>query len=65
MSYYDKSKEQALIALAEQENWLAPPMEIGRVVLRPWQQTVFWGLRLYIAVMLAVMGWGFYHNLGQ
>ena len=65
MSYYDKNSEQALLTLAEQENWLAPPVEIGRVVLRPWQQTVFWGLRLYIVVMLVVMGWGFYHSLSH
>ncbi len=65
MSYYDKDTEDALAALAEQENWLAPPTEITRVVLRPWQQVVFWGLRLYILVMLVVMGWGFYHGIGQ
>lgn len=65
MSYCDKNSEQALLILVEQENWLAPPMEIGRVVLRPWQQAVFWVLRLYIVVMLSVMGWGFYHNLSH
>jgi hypothetical protein len=63
MSYYDKESEDALATLAQEENWLAPPMEIGPVVLRPWQQAVFWGLRIYIVVMLAVTGWGFYHNL--
>lgn len=65
MSYYEKDSEYALAALAEQENWLAPPMEITRVVLRPWQQAVFWGLRLYIMVMLTVMAWGFYHSLNH
>ena len=65
MSCYTKDCEDAIAALAEQENWLAPPMEITRVELRPWQQAVFWGLRAYIMVMLIVMGWGFYHNMNQ
>jgi hypothetical protein len=65
MSYYEKDFEDALAALAMEENWLAPPMEIGRVALRPWQQAVFWGLRIYITVMLVVMGWGFYHNMSH
>ncbi len=65
MNYYDKDSEGALAALAQEENWLAPPTEITRVVLRPWQQAVFWGLRLYIMVMLAVMGWGFYHSMNR
>lgn len=34
-------------------------------MLRPRQQAVFWGLRVYIAIMLAVMVWGFYHSVTQ
>ena len=63
MSYYDKDHKDILAALAQDESWLEPPLEITRLILQPWQQAVFWGLRLYILVMLAVMGWGFYHNL--
>ena len=57
-----RSADIAAIACAE--GWLTPLMPIERVALRPWQQTVFWGLRLYIGVMLIVMGWGFLHVAG-
>jgi hypothetical protein len=49
----------ALNAIAHDEGWLMPPTEVTRVALRPWQQAVFWGLRVYIAVMLVVMAIGF------
>jgi len=48
-----------LNALAHDEGWLVPPAEVTRVALRPWQQAVFWGLRVYIVVMLVVMAVGF------
>jgi hypothetical protein len=48
-----------LSALAHDEGWLVPPAEVTRVALRPWQQAVFWGLRVYIVVMLVVMAVGF------
>jgi len=53
-----------IAAIAHTEGWLVPLMPIERVRLRPWQQTVFWGLRLYIGVMLIIMGWGFFHVAG-
>ncbi len=59
---HDSSADIAAIACAE--GWLTPLMPIERVALRPWQQAVFWGLRLYIGVMLIVMGWGFLHVAG-
>ena len=59
---HDSSADIAAIARAE--GWLTPLMPIERVALRPWQQAVFWGLRLYIGVMLIVMGWGFLHVAG-
>ena len=62
MSFYDKDR---LAALAHEENWLAPLADVQRVTLRPWQQVVFWGLRVYIVIMLVVMGWGFCHSLGN
>jgi len=46
-------------AIAEAEGWRTPPAEVTRVVLRPWQQAVFWGLRVYIVVLLAVIAIGF------
>lgn len=48
-----------LQAIAHREGWHVPPPEVTRTVLRPWQQVVFWGLRVYIVVMLAVMAVGF------
>jgi hypothetical protein len=48
-----------LDAIARSEGWHEPPAEVTRVVLRPWQQAVFWALRLYVVVMLAVMVVGF------
>ena len=54
-----------LAALADEEGWLTPPPDIQRVKFRPWQKAVFWGLRVYIFIMLAVMIWGFYLRLGH
>jgi hypothetical protein len=48
-----------LNAIAEAEGWRVPPPEVARVALRPWQQAVFWGLRVYIVVMLGVIAIGF------
>jgi hypothetical protein len=53
--------DAALTAIAHDEGWLVPPAEVTRVALRPWQQAVFWSLRVYIAVMLVVMAIGFAH----
>ena len=53
-----------IAAIAHAEGWLTPPAAINRITLRPWQQTVFWGLRIYIGIMLVIMGWGFFHVAG-
>jgi hypothetical protein len=58
-------READMHALALDEGWLAPPAEVTRISLRPWQQAVFWGLRVYIVVMLIVMSVGFAHIAGQ
>lgn len=55
MNFY----ETDLDAVARSEDWHVPPPEVSRVILRPWQQAVFWGLRIYVVVMLAVMAVGF------
>jgi hypothetical protein len=57
--------DQDLRAIADSEGWRVPPPEVTRVVLRPWQQAVFWGLRLYIVAMLAVMVVGFAEVAGR
>lgn len=51
--------EADLKAIGQSEGWYEPPREVARIALRPWQQTVFWGLRVYIVVMLVVMVIGF------
>jgi hypothetical protein len=56
--------DMAIAAIARDEGWLTPLMPIERITLRPWQQAVFWSLRLYIVVMLVIMGWGFFHVAG-
>lgn len=61
----DTQAQDPLATLADEEGWLAPRQEIHRVKLRPWQQVLFWCLRVYIVIMLVVMGWGFYHALGH
>ena len=53
-----------IAAIARTEGWLVPPAPIGRIALRPWQQAVFWGLRIYIGIMLVIMGLGFFHAAG-
>ena len=35
------------------------PITVTRIALRPWQQVVFWRLRIYIVVRLIVMAFGF------
>ncbi len=46
-------------SVALSEGWHELPREVTRIRLRPWQQAVFWGLRIYIVVMLVVMVIGF------
>ena len=51
-----------LYEIAQSEDWLTPSPEVTPVTLKPWQQAVFWGLRVYILVMLVVMVLGFIHS---
>lgn len=55
----DVFEDADLQSLAEREGWHVPPPEVTPIRLRPWQQAVFWGLRLYIVVMLVVMAASF------
>ena len=50
-----------LSRIASSEGWSTPPAPVTRVALRSWQQAVFWGLRIYVVVMLVVMAFGFVH----
>ncbi len=61
---HEPNEDAAIAAIAHSEGWLIPPAEVTRVTLRPWQQAVFWGLRVYIVIMLIIMGYGFVHATG-
>ncbi|HEV2263872.1 MAG TPA: hypothetical protein VGR79_05005 [Stellaceae bacterium] len=52
-------EQSDLDTIAVREGWHVPPPEVTRIVLHPWQQAVFWGLRIYIVAMLAIMAVGF------
>lgn len=64
---YNKPRydEDELNDLAVSEGWLTPPAEVTRAALKPWQQTIFWTLRVYILVMLIVMAVGFARSTGS
>lgn len=50
--------------LIEDEGWHEPLQEVRRVQLTRTQQTVFWGLRIYVVMMTAVVVWAFLHGVG-
>ncbi|MBN6742501.1 hypothetical protein JKG47_18685 [Acidithiobacillus sp. MC6.1] len=49
--------------IIRQEEWDIPLPEVHRTQLKGWQQTVFWGLRAYIVVMLLVVIYAFSSGL--
>ncbi len=53
---------QDIRSLLETEAWTQPLAPITRSKFKPWQQAVFWGLRLYIVAMLIVVFWAFWHG---
>ena len=52
-----------LARLLREEGWDRPLPEVGPRPLKAWQQWVFWGLRLYIVVMLMIVIWAFSHGV--
>ncbi|OIQ89509.1 hypothetical protein GALL_285860 [mine drainage metagenome] len=44
------------------EGWDQPLAAVTRVRLSARQQAVFWGLRVYVVVMTAVVVWAFVHG---
>ncbi|MGC8507361.1 hypothetical protein [Acidithiobacillus sp.] len=48
--------------LIEREGWEKPLAPVQRVQLTTRQQAVFWGLRVYVVVMTAVVVWAFAHG---
>jgi hypothetical protein len=55
---------QDIQALLESEAWTRPLAPVARARFKPWQQAVFWALRLYIVAMLIVVFWAFWHGKG-
>jgi hypothetical protein len=53
---------QEIRRLIEQERWDEPLAPVKRSRLSPRQQTVFWGLRVYVLVMTVVVVWAFLHG---
>ncbi len=51
-----------LAQLLREEGWDKPLAPVALKTLKPWQQAVFWGLRLYIVVMLIIVIWAFGHD---
>jgi hypothetical protein len=50
---------QDIRRLIVQERWDEPLAEVRRTRLTRAQQAVFWGLRVYVLIMTAVVVWGF------
>ncbi|MDA8389141.1 MAG: hypothetical protein M0Z76_00070 [Gammaproteobacteria bacterium] len=51
-----------LAQLLRDEGWDKPLAPVRLKTLKPWHQAVFWGLRLYIVVMLIIVIWAFGHG---
>ena len=46
-------------ALLDEEHWHDELQPVDRIQLKPWQQWVFWGLRIYVVVMCVIVLWAF------
>lgn len=55
--------QAAVHRLIETEAWDQPLAEVSRIRLSVRQQAVFWGLRIYVMVMTAVVAWAFAHGV--
>ncbi len=54
--------QDAVHRLLADEGWDQPVAEVARIRLSPRQQAVFWGLRVYVVVMTAIVVWAFLHG---
>jgi hypothetical protein len=64
MKELDEYDSQQIRTLLEQEHWLDPLPPVRRVSLAGWQRMVFWGLRIYIVIMIVIVAWGFSRSFG-
>lgn len=59
MKDLDKYTPEQVQALLTEERWHDELPPVQRIQLRPWQQWVFWGLRIYVVVMCVIVLWAF------
>ncbi len=62
MKRADQVDHAELARLLREEGWDRNLPPVTPKTLKAWQQAVFWGLRLYIVVMLLVVIWAFAHG---
>ncbi|EQD74416.1 hypothetical protein B1B_02683, partial [mine drainage metagenome] len=51
MKDLDQYSSDELKALLADEGWDTPLAPVHRQQLKPWQQGVFWALRIYVVIM--------------
>ena len=47
--------------IIREEGWDRPPAPVKQVRLSGWFALAFWGLRVYVLAMLAVVSYAFFH----
>lgn len=63
MKDLDEYTPEALEKLLAAEGWDIPLQPVHRQQLKPWQQWVFWGLRIYVVIMCVIVLWAFTSGL--
>ena len=59
MKDLDQYSPDELKALLADEGWDTPLLPVHRQQLKPWQQSVFWALRIYVVIMCVIVLWAF------
>ena len=59
MKDLDQYSADELKALLADEGWDTPLRPVHRQQLKPWQQSVFWALRIYVVIMCVIVLWAF------
>ena len=56
LDQYSSDEHKALLV---DEGWDTPLRPVHRQQLKPWQQSVFWALRIYVVIMCVIVLWAF------
>ena len=59
MKDLDQYSADELKALLADEGWDTPLRPVHRQQLKPWQQSVFCALRIYVVIMCVIVLWAF------